>query len=117
MAAAPALPHINLLAAPPWAIFALTGAFIHVVYLVWVVSLPDWSTVWLGGCLFALTALGYLTGGALAAMQIHWFGLSEQRGTAVSWAIVLAVLFGVVAFGCFRYGNTWRREFDAQHVS
>ncbi len=112
LAAAPALPHINLMSAPVWAIIALVGLLLHVLYVAWVVSLPDWSTVWIGGCLLAATSVAYLIGSAIAAMSFSWFGVEANRGTALSWGIIIAVLFGGVAFACFRSGTSWRREFE-----
>ena len=116
-AALPAFPHINLLEAPIWAIAVLVGFLLHALFVVWMVSLPDWSTVWLGGCVLSLTSLLYVAGAGMAAMSARWFGLAEMRGTAVSWSIVMSVLFALMAFACFRFASGWRREFEAMTSS
>ncbi|MDA7980062.1 MAG: hypothetical protein MPJ50_14945 [Pirellulales bacterium] len=113
LAAAPALPYINIFQAPPWAICVLAGFVIHALYVIWTVWLPDWSTVWLGGFLFMATCVSYIGGAAIAAMPFAWFGLLESRGMAVTWSLVAAVLFGAIAVGSFRFGESWRREFES----
>lgn len=117
LAAAPALPHLNVLEAPSWALLVLAGALLHALYVVWVVSLPDWSTVWIGGYVFTATSASYLAAMLLILVSPGSLGLADQRGTAVTWSLVMSLLFAVIAFGCFRYGVGWRREFESNQLT
>jgi hypothetical protein len=109
----PALKHLNLAVAPDWARLALLVAGLQLVYVAWMVTLPDWSTVWIGMLVFAAVAALYGMGMALAlatpADRPIILGLTDVRQSAAGWCAAVVLLSSLMTFFCGRISSRWRR--------
>jgi hypothetical protein len=114
--AAPALRHLNLATAPGWARLVLLLCALQLVYIAWIVTLPDWSTVWVGMLVFALLAAIYGMGMAVAmATPLDRplpLGMNEVRYTAAGWCMAVVLLAGLMTYFCGRISFRWRRAFE-----
>ena len=116
-AAAPALRHWNLAAAPDWARLVLLIAALQLLYIGWMVSIPDWSTVWVGMLVFALVATVYGAGLAIfmytpvAAPLILELDESARR-SAAGWCAAVVLLTGMMTFVSGRVSAGWRRSIE-----
>ncbi|MBI1903528.1 MAG: hypothetical protein HYS13_20690 [Planctomycetia bacterium] len=116
-AAAPALRHMNLSDAPGWARAVLILSALQLVYVVWMVSLPDWSTVYIGMIVFAIVSAAYGVAWALVAFTptsrpINFLDLDEVRRSAAGWCLVVLLLGALCTYACGRFSGRWRREFE-----
>ena len=114
--AAPALSNLNLAEAPGWARLMLLLAALQLIYIAWMVTLPDWSTVWIGMLVFALSASIYAVGMSLVlASRMDAplpLGMNAVRQSAAAWCGVVVLLAGTMAFFCGRISAKWRRTFE-----
>ena len=102
---------------PAWAVAALAVAAVQVLYLLWMLALPDWSTVWVGMVVFALTGASY---GAVAA----WLAfVPEERGEnllellplrrqALGWSVAEMTLCVLVTYAAGRLAAGWRKALN-----
>ena len=85
----PVYGHLNLAAAPTWARIVLAITLVELAYVVWMVTVPDWSTVWTAMIVFALVAAVYGAALALTVMTPRTtamlFDLDENRDAARLW--------------------------------
>jgi hypothetical protein len=114
--AIPAMRHLNLAAAPGWARLVLLLCALQLVYIAWIVTLPDWSTVWVGMLVFALVAAIYGMGMAIAMatpldQPLPW-GMNDVRYTAAGWCMAVVLLAGLMTYFCGRISFRWRRAFE-----
>ncbi len=111
--AAPALRHWQLAEAPAWARIVLLVAAAQLVYIAWLVLLPDWSTVWVGMVLFALVGAGYGASMALVGSmppgKLPPLGLASAGSSAAAWCGANVVVTGLLSFACGRLASKWRR--------
>ena len=114
--AAPALSHLNLAEAPGWARLVLLLAALQLIYIAWMATLPDWSTVWIGMLVFALSASIYAVGMSLVlASRVDAplpLGMNAVRQSAAAWCGVVVLLSGLMAYFCGRISAKWRRTFE-----
>ena len=105
--------HANLWQAPDWARLVLVVAVIQLVYVAWMASIPDWSTVWVGMLVFALVCAAHAV-----AMAVVMFtpldtplvlGLENVRHTAAGWCFAVLSLNGMLTYACGRVAAKWRR--------
>jgi len=110
--AAPAMQHLNLLTAPTWARVMLLVATLQFAYIIWMVLVPDWSTVWVGMIVFAVVATMYammlLT--ALVASGPLPLGLPSRGAAVGGWSAVAMLMNGLMVYVCTRVGSTWRKR-------
>jgi hypothetical protein len=112
----PALSHLNIVKAPGWARGIFLIAALQLVYIAWMMALPDWSTVWVGMWLFALVAAIYamvlvivvLTADGMPMM----LSLDEVRQPAKSWAAIMVLMMGLMSYVCGRVSMSWRKAFE-----
>ena len=118
--AVPGMPHLNLAEAPDWARFVLLLSAMQLVYCVWMATLPDWSTVWVGMVVFALVAAVYGMGLAIAtatpADRPVALELSDVRGKAQGWCAAVVLLAGLLTYCCGRVSGQWRRSLATPRV-
>ncbi len=114
--ALPALKQLGSHGVPAWAwiVFALVA--MQTLYMLWVVTLPDWSTVWMGSLVFSLTSGVHLSGLALClaiARETRPLGLASTTLGGVGWCAAVAILALVMAYVCVRISRPWREEYEA----
>lgn len=115
--AVPALPHLNLSEAPNWARVVLLMCTFQLLYIAWMVSLPDWSTVWIGMVVFAVVAAAYGVIWALvaftpAARPISFLDLENVRSRAAGWSFAVLLLTTLLTYACGRFSGRWRRDYE-----
>lgn len=111
--AAPAVRFLNFAQAPSWAQVVLMLTAAHLIYALWLISLPDSSTLWMGMLWCALGATLYGSGMALAlALQTgkpSLLDLSTVRHTAGGWCAVNVLLLGTLSYLFGRASMAWRK--------
>jgi hypothetical protein len=113
--AAPAMQHLNLFAAPGWARAMLLVATLQFAYIIWMVLVPDWSTVWVGMIVFVVVATmyGMMLLLAVAASAPLPLGLSNSRGAITGWAAAAMLMNGLMVYVCARIGTAWRNRAES----
>jgi hypothetical protein len=114
--ALPALGHLNIVQAPGWARGVFLLAALQLVYVAWMMALPDWSTVWVGMWLFAVVAALY----AMILMIVVYtapgkpmmLSLDDVRQTAKGWSAIMVLLMGLMSYVCGRVSMSWRKAFE-----
>ncbi len=112
--AGPALSHLNLATAPDWARLLLFSAALQIAYACWMLTLPDWSTVWVSMAIWAATAAAYglfWTAIAFTATDqpVELLGLDPIRGKAAGWCLAMLIFAGIMTGICGRTAARWRR--------
>jgi hypothetical protein len=117
---APALAHWNLGAAPDWARAIWLLSILQLAYVAWVVSIPDWTTLWSSMIVFTIVAALYglvmtvaLTTPLTEALPLD---LTDVRRQAVMWCAGVVLLGFLLAYGCGRAAWRWRRTFELLHA-
>ncbi len=116
-AAAPALKHLNLVTAPGWARVVIIMSAVQLLYVGWLVSLPDWSTVWIGMVVFAVVAAVYGMGWAAVTFspverEVTFLDLEDVRDQASGWCMAVLLLTTLLTYACGRVSGRWRRAFE-----
>lgn len=113
--ALPALEHLGLSGAPPWAWVVLLLVVLQSAYAMWVVALPDWSTVWFGSLMFGLTSATHLAGLALSVIlpQGNFLGLPSGSWATPVWCTLVTIVTAAMAYGCVRISRPWRVAYEA----
>ena len=121
----PALAHVVRLpaadAAPGlgrWIHLSLLLGGLQLAYAVYVLQLPDWSTVWTVALVSLLVAAGYamLASIALLASDEHpvlqWLGLAHRSlgRRLAGWCVVMLSLTGLVAYAGGQLSLRWYRR-------
>lgn len=118
--AAPAIRDLNVITAPGWVWVVMLTAALQIVYVAWMLSLPDWSTVWIGMIVYAAAAAVYGLGWALLGLtpadnEINLLGLDGlDRGQAAGWCAAIALLTLLMTYACGRVSSRWRRAWELQ---
>lgn len=106
----PALRYWDLGVAPGWARGVLLVALLQLAYAAWLVSIPDWASLWGMMIVLAIVATIYGTAAAmtLATPMEHEppFGLQSVRHTAPYWCGGIMLLTISAAYLC---GHTAQR--------
>jgi len=118
--AVPAMKHLGSSGTPAWVWIVITLVAIQSLYILCVVTLPDWSTVWMGSLIFGLTSVMHLLGLA-ASLAITKeslpLGLAPATLLTSGWCAAVALLSAGMAFGCLRISRPWRAEYESQKAS
>lgn len=99
---------------PAWkhVVWALTA--LEMLYALWLASLPDWSTAWLGMIFTAGIAALYGAGLALVVStpftQPLVLGLTAVRNTAGGWCAANVLLWGILCYALGRFATGWKRS-------
>ena len=103
----------NLPQAAGWVQVVALLAFVQIIYAVWLVTVPDWSTTWIGMLVCAGCAAVYGAGMGIvlttASGRNVALGLTDVRNTAGGWCAVQILLLGFLAYGFGRASNHWQR--------
>lgn len=112
--AMPVVQHWNLAVAPVWAQVVWLLVVCQLVYIAWLVSLPDWSTAWMGVLVFTPIAAIYC--GVMAIALATPLGktlvldLADVRDLAAGWSAANMMLMALMSFACGRVGSRWHRR-------
>jgi hypothetical protein len=110
----PALAHLHAAVPPGWAQIILALTALQLVYVFWLLSMPDWSTEWIGMALCAGCAALYAGSMALVlttpATKPIMLGLGTVRNTAGGWCALNVLLLGLLCYGFGKISARWRRR-------
>ncbi|HEY5313002.1 MAG TPA: hypothetical protein VIK18_10805 [Pirellulales bacterium] len=114
LSAWPALTHFRRHEAAPWVAVVLLMSVVSLVYVVWLLSLADWSTLRVGMVLCAACAAAYACGLAIVIgtpdTRAIALGLDEVRAHAGLWCALQMGLLGAICYGFGRQASCWRDE-------
>jgi len=109
----PALRYWDLGVAPGWAQGVLLVALLQLAYAAWLVSIPDWASLWASMFVLAIVATLYGTAAAmtLATPMEHEppLGLQSVRQTAPYWCFCMMLLTISAAYLCGHAAQRIRR--------
>lgn len=111
-AAAPSLTYLQLDHAPAWAQIMLLIAGAQAAYTVWLIILPDWSSVWVGMWVFGLSAAIYAGGMGLFVMSSQAsppLGVSGPPTSATAWCGAITLVLGLLSYACGQVCVNWQR--------
>lgn len=100
-----------------WAWFLLFTGFLQIAYSVYVLQLPDFSTVWMTAIFLLVIATIYamslgmiLLGGdpVLGIFEVHVL----LRNKAGLWLFLMLCMTGLVAYFCGRVSVRWQKAFE-----
>jgi hypothetical protein len=107
--------HWNLATAPGWARAVLLLAAMQAVYIVWLVNMPDWGTLWFVMLVFAGSTMAYAM---TMAMAMAWpverpmlLGMQDVRYTAGKWCGAMVLVQMLATYLCGRISTLWHRRF------
>ncbi|MCE9551999.1 MAG: hypothetical protein K8T91_01290 [Planctomycetes bacterium] len=113
----PGAPYLTLSGAPAWAQAVLVLCLLQLVYIVWMVSLPDWSTVWILMLIYGAVAAAYGFVFAVSLMtpreEEMMLGLDAVRRLTPLWCAAMVLLTFLAAFLCGRTSSRWHRAYVA----
>lgn len=99
-----------------WVYILVLASGIQLAYAVYVLQLPDWSTVWVAALVSLCLATGYamFTGVSLLSNEqsriIQGLGLSEIRGHRIAgWCLVMLSITGLSAYVGGQTSVRWQR--------
>jgi hypothetical protein len=113
--------HFQAVASPGvarWTYGVFFLALLQLAYALYLMQLPDWSSLWVVTSMLLLVAAGYaLILGALLARNpegtfVRMLDLSDDLvgGRAATWCLVMLTVTGLLAVGTGRLATTWRRD-------
>lgn len=106
--------------APAWSWIVLLLSLLQAAYVLWLVSLPDWSTLWIGAAIYlaatAVDALGLGLVLAMPATRALPLGLESVRGSLAGWFGAALFVHAGLAFAAGMITRAWRREYDGWRV-
>jgi hypothetical protein len=117
---APAVRYWNLSTAPDWARAVLLLSFLQLAYMAWVVSIPDWATLWSSMIVYTILAALY---GATMTVALTTppeenvlLELTDVRRQAPLWCASVVLLSFLLAYFCGHAAWRWRRTFELLHA-
>ncbi len=111
-AAAPSLAYLQLDQAPGWAQIMLLLAGMQLAYAVWLMIVPDWSSVRIGTWVFGISAAVYAAGMGLFALSSQGsppLGLTASTASASGWCGAIVLVLGLLSYACGQVSSNWRR--------
>lgn len=109
---------VNLATAPDWARIVVLLAALQAVYVGWMLSAPDWSTVWVVMLVFAGVSALYAVATAMAiatpperAMPLDLGGV---RYSARAWCAAVLALMSLCTYLAGRFSTRWYRSFECE---
>ncbi len=110
--------HLNLAGAPWWARLALLLAVVQAVYILWMLSAPDWASVWVVMLVFATVAALYGMATAIAlATPAHediLLDMEKVRYSAKAWCGAVLLVMSLATYLCGRTSAKWRRAVELE---
>jgi hypothetical protein len=115
LGALPAQNYFRLGGAPAWAQLILIVSALQLVYIFWMATLPDWSSVWVLMLVFAVVAAlyGLVLAVALVAPPDPSMPLDlyPVRRLAAPWCAAMILLTFLGAYLCGRFSYRWYRSY------
>lgn len=97
---------------PSWVWGVVILAAVQLAYVLWMISLPDWSTVWVVTWVFAATCAVYALLLAVALFAPRGdalpLALDAVRPRMAAWSAAVMILQGVGAYLAGRFSVRWR---------
>jgi hypothetical protein len=97
---------------PGWVWGVVLLAAVELAYVLWMISLPDWSTVWVVTWVFAASCAVYALVLAVALFAPRGdalpLALDTIRPRMAAWSAAVSILQGVGAYLAGRYSVRWR---------
>ena len=102
-----------------WAYVLVLVAVLQLAYAIYLIQIPDWSSVWVVSIATLLLATAYATlmGIRLLASDtnsvIRFFDLHDNAftsGQEAGWCLIMLILTGVVSYLAGRFGARWHLE-------
>jgi len=101
-----------------WARLVLLLAGIQCVYIVWMLSTPDWAAVWVVMLVFAGVATLYAVASALVMAtsgdETIPLGMEEVRHRAGAWCGAVVAVMTLATYLCGRLSTKWRRAVELE---
>jgi hypothetical protein len=102
-----------------WALTLLLASGLQVVYAVYLLQLPDWSTAWVMSIVMLAFATGYaaLLGALTLANEqsqfVQFLELGDKMpgNQATIWCLAMLGVFGLLAYFSGRLSFRWRRNY------
>ena len=114
----PAWGHVNLQTAPNWARIVLLLAALQAFYVVWMVTAPDWASVWVVMIVFLFTAAlyGMATAIVIGAPPTRPLPLAigDLRPFAARWCGAVLAFHLLAICLCGHTSATWRRACELE---
>jgi hypothetical protein len=108
------LRQVNLLVAPPWALWTILLATVQLVYAGWLVNAPDWVTARVQMVVSAAVTTVYAMIMTLLLVaprnQPLILGLSEVRQSALAWCGLMFVVMAATTWYAGTTAARWRRQ-------
>ncbi len=107
-----------------WAYALLLLATLQLAYAIYLVQIPDWSSVWVVSIASLLLATAYATlmsirllsgdtNGVIRFLDLHDNAYSS--GQEAGWCLIMLVLTGLVSYLAGRFGARWYLEQKTVH--
>lgn len=117
MGLAPALKHLTLAGAPGWAQAVIVFTLLQAGLIAWIVSIPDWATLWTAMLVFAVVAAIYAMFMALVLVTprqepVELLDLEGVRNYVVGWCSAMTLLYGLMTYLCGRMSGRWQRQYQ-----
>ena len=107
---------MNMETASGWARVVVLVAVLQAIYVFWMVSAPDWSTVWVVMLVFAGVSAIYAVATAMViatpADKSMPLGLGEVRYAARAWCASVLAIMSLCTYLAGRFSTRWRRSFE-----
>ncbi len=103
----------------PWAYAIIFSAMLQCAYLVYLVQIPDWSTLRVISVLTLLHATLYamLAGVQILALPgnrvLQWVGLADSRfstGQQAGWCLIMVLLYGTLCYLAGHVAGRWKKR-------
>ncbi|MEX0711162.1 MAG: hypothetical protein WD278_02355 [Pirellulales bacterium] len=107
---APALEHLNVATAPGWARLLLLASAVELIYVAWLASLPDWSTIRVGVVVWGLAAMLHTLWMVSMAFapDSQSLGFPASGSSALAFSAANLVLASLASYFCGRISADWR---------
>jgi hypothetical protein len=106
--------YVNLLAAPPWALWTVLLAAVQLIFAGWLANAPDWATVRVQMILSAAITTIYAMVMTLVLVtpqsRTLILGLDEVRHMAPAWCGIMFAVMAAFTWYCGRTSTHWRRQ-------
>ena len=107
---------LNLAIAPGWARTVVLLASLQAIYVGWMLTAPDWSTVWVVMLVFAGISALYAVATALVIAtppdRTVPLGLGEVRYSARAWCAAVLAIMSLCTYLAGRFSTRWQRSFE-----
>jgi hypothetical protein len=104
---------MNLAVAPDWARVVLLVGVVQAAYICWMLSAPDWVSMWVVTLVFAAVSTLYAVGTAVAVAtplgRPMILEMGQVRESAPAWCGSVLLAMSLATYLCGRTATRWRR--------